>query len=455
MSPAERARRRAELMAELVELAQEELPEPAQTLDELEDLTARVSAEATRAVLERLAERQQETALPKEHTCGHGQRRAQYKGRYGVELVTSLGRIRLSRPYFYRHGCRQGVVPLDATWRLGSGNTTPKAQARVAYLAHSTPYHRLPASFQQLGLPLRLDVSTCEKVTQAIGTALAQRPPGGLEAGPGVLVVQVDGVMFPTRDGYREAQCGVLYEPDAEAHRSPEGCASLRKEFWGTIQDRAALIKEALRRLEARRGSVIRRVGVMGDGARWIWDDFAPCVPNRQEILDFYHAAEHLAVVAAARFSEAAARERWLTEMRHELRHVGPWRVIREIECWRPTTDAGKQVRREELGYLRRNREPGALRAALPGLRAGGLRDRHGRGGRGVQERARRAVEGSRNVLECGDGAAGGAGSGGRAHAPTDRPADLRGRGCGGRALILLIGDSHPSTIVPGGHAKR
>lgn len=247
MTTEERARRRAELLAELVELAQEELPEPPRTLDELEDLTARVSEEATRAVLEKLAQRQQETELPTEHTCAQCHRRAQYKGRYGLEIVTSLGRIRLSRPYFYCQACRQGAVPLDATWRLGPGNTTPQAQARVAYLAHATPYHRLPASFQQLGLPLRLDVSTCEKITQAIGTALAQSPPPGPgpETGSGVLVVQVDGVMFPTRDGYREAQCGVLYEPDPAANRSPEGGAGLRKEFWGAIQDRAGVIDEA------------------------------------------------------------------------------------------------------------------------------------------------------------------------------------------------------------------
>ena len=357
MTPEQRAHRRAELMAELVELAQAELPEPATTLDELEDLTARVSQEAAREVLEKLAERQRETPLSKEHICARCQRHAQYKGRYGLEIVTSLGRIRLSRSYFYCPRCRRGCVPLDARWRLGPGNTTPKAQARVAYLAHSTPYHRLPASFQQLGLPLRLDVSTCEKITQAIGNALAQNPPPGPEAGAGRLVVQVDGVMFPTRDGYREAQCGVLYEPDPAADRAPEGSRGLRKEFWGAIQDRAAVIEEACRRLEARRGRALRRVAVMGDGARWIWDDFAPRVPNRREILDFYHATEHLAVVATARFSEAAAREQWLAEMRHELRYLGPWRVIREVERWRPTTEAAQQVRREELGYLRRNRE--------------------------------------------------------------------------------------------------
>ena len=358
MTPAERERRRAELMAELVELAEQELPEPAKTLDELEELADRVGKEATRQVLERLAQRRQGPSLPTEHTCADCHQPAQYKGRYGLEIVTSLGRIRLRRPYFYCAGCRKGCVPVDAAWRLGPANTTPQAQARVAYLAHSTPYHRLPATFRQLGLPIRLDVSTCEKITQAIGAALEENPPPGPASGSGTLVVQVDGVMFPTRDGYREAQCGTLYEPDPTAGRGTEACAGLRKEFWGTIQDRAAVIEEACRRLEGRRGSVARQVGVMGDGAHWIWDDLASRVPNRREILDFYHATQHLAKVAAARFpQDAAAREHWLADMRHELRHIGPWRVIREVERWRPKEASAQKVRREELGYLRRNRE--------------------------------------------------------------------------------------------------
>jgi hypothetical protein len=275
-----------------------------------------------------------------------------------LEVVTSLGRIRVRRPYFYCAPRRHGYVPLEEHWLLGPGNTSPAAQARVAFLAHSIPYTQLPATFHQLRLPLQLDVSTCELIAQAVGTALEQAPPPGPDAGGRKLVIQVDGVLFPTRDGYREAQCGTLYEPDPAADRSAEVCAGLRKEFWGAVQDRAGVIREACRRLERRRESVRVRVGVMGDGAHWIWDDFAPQVPNRVEILDFYHAAEHLGVVAAARFGDdAPARERWLTAMRHELRHLGPWRVIREVARWRPTTAAAQKVRREELGYLRRNRE--------------------------------------------------------------------------------------------------
>jgi len=220
------------------------------------------------------------------------------------------------------------------------------------------PYPVITPCFQQLGLPFHLDVSPCEKITQQLGAALARKPPPGPEAGAGVLVVQVDGVLFPTQDGYREAQCGVLYEPEGEAESAPEAGAGQRKEFWGTVQDRAGVIAEACRRLERRRSRPQQRLGVMGDGAHWIWDDLAPKTPNRREMLDFYHASEPLVKVSAARFTgEAEERARWLEEMRHELRDVGPWRVIREVERWRPETEAAQKVRREELGYLRRNRE--------------------------------------------------------------------------------------------------
>jgi hypothetical protein len=321
-------------------------------------LADRIHQDVTRQVLEALVQRQQDAQPPAEHACPQCQRRGHYKGRYRLEIVTSLGRIRVPRPYFHCPRCRKGYVPLDAQWRLGPANTSPAAQARVAFLAHATPYTQLPASFRQLHVPIRLDVSTCEAIAQAVGAAVARNPPSGPATTERALVIQVDGVMFPTREGYREAQCGVLYEPDPAPERSAEGAAGLQKEFWGAVQDRAGVIAEGLRRLAARRGGTGRRVGVMGDGAHWIWDDFAPQVGNRCEILDFYHAVQHLSAVATARFgADGAAREPWLGAMRHELRHVGPWRVIREVERWRPATEAAQKVRRTELAYLRRNRE--------------------------------------------------------------------------------------------------
>lgn len=45
---------------------------------------------------------------------------------------------------------------------------------------------------------------------------------------------------------------------------------------------------------------------------------------------------------------------------RHELRHIGPWRLLRELGAWKPQgrgSRATQKVRDEELGYFARNRE--------------------------------------------------------------------------------------------------
>jgi hypothetical protein len=69
MTPEERERRRAALLAEWVELAAQELPETARSLDEWEALADRVGKEAPPHVLEEWGQRRQEQAPPSEHAC--------------------------------------------------------------------------------------------------------------------------------------------------------------------------------------------------------------------------------------------------------------------------------------------------------------------------------------------------------------------------------------------------
>lgn len=102
-------------------------------------------------------------------------------------------------------------------------------------------------------------------------------------------------------------------------------------------------------------------MAALGDGAHWIWEAYAEHLPCRVEILDFYHALEHLAKVAQAMHpKDPAAGQEWLATMRHELRHVGPWEVLRQLEAWEPRgrgSRTAREVRRQELAYFERNQE--------------------------------------------------------------------------------------------------
>jgi hypothetical protein len=234
-------------------------------------------------------------------------------------------------------------------------------QARTAALGAWVPYTRLPEVAQQIGVPWRLDVKSGERITQRVGTAVRHDPPAALDQTERPVAVAVDGVYVLTRsEGWKEARCGVVYEPDAEAGRSPEACAGLRKEYLGGLVDRETVLERACQRAAARvlTGTVI---AALGDGAHWIWDGYAEHLPHRVEILDFYHACQHLARVAQAMHpDDAEAAAAWLAEQRHELRHIGPWRLLRELEAWTPRgrgSRSAQKVREEERGYFARNRD--------------------------------------------------------------------------------------------------
>jgi hypothetical protein len=57
----------------------------------------------------------------------------------------------------------------------------------------------------------------------------------------------------------------------------------------------------------------------LGDGAVWIWNLVTQYYPHAKQIVDWYHAEEHLEIVATAAFSDLAQRTLWLAETTQAL----------------------------------------------------------------------------------------------------------------------------------------
>jgi hypothetical protein len=336
-------------------------PEGDVDITRIEELVEKIGGESNQDVTEQWIREQarregiQETACP---SCGG---KTRYKGRYAQEVITAQGRVRVRRAYYHCAACGAGFCPLDRAWALGPAHTTPTVQARTAALGAWVPYTRLPEVARQIGAPWRLDVKTSELVTQRVGAAVRQEPPESPGTTDRPVAVAVDGVFVLTRsEGWKEARCAVVYEPDAEAGRSPAACAGLRQEYLGGLVDRETVLERACQRAATRVGAG-RVIAALGDGAHWIWDGYAEHLPHRVEILDFYHACQHLARVAQAMHpGDPKAAATWLAEQRHDLRHLGPWRLLRELDAWKPQgrgSRAARKVREAERGYFERNRE--------------------------------------------------------------------------------------------------
>ena len=64
----------------------------------------------------------------------------------------------------------------------------------------------------------------------------------------------------------------------------------------------------------------------LGDGAPANWSQFGLHFPNRVEVLDWYHAVEHLWAAARDRWGEDSARvEAWMEARKEELWDSLPW----------------------------------------------------------------------------------------------------------------------------------
>jgi hypothetical protein len=237
---------------------------------------------------------------------------------------------------------------------------------------------------------LAVSAETVRQHTEAVGTqweavALAQsaevqrtqEAAAPLDPAPGQLVVETDGVMVRYRDGWHEVKLGLvggLVEGQLQAPSYVAARASA--EQFGP-----RLLAEAARRgaLEEVGGdgpptrralALLPEVVVVGDGAHWIWELASEHFGTRTEIVDFYHATEHLWQVAHALYPEdLPAATAWAQDCRRQLRKKGGAPVRTALRKARAATAAGREVLRVERGYFRTNTD----RMAYPSFRRRGL----------------------------------------------------------------------------------
>ena len=93
----------------------------------------------------------------------------------------------------------------------------------------------------------------------------------------------------------------------------------------------------------------------INDGAPWIWnwlDDHYLC---NTQILDYFHAKEHLCEFAECCFADKKAREEWINEQENLLLKDGVKTVLNNILKLSLTTDTQEKKRKALVNYYQTN----------------------------------------------------------------------------------------------------
>lgn len=256
-----------------------------------------------------------------------------------IPVHTLFGTITLTRRYFHHAKSHSGRAPLDLILDITEHHTPALAKLICQASANAGDSYQEAAGILAVFTGLQLDSRSfhrlINRLTPELSEALATLAPSTSHQPIPILYLENDGTGVPSRaeeltgrkgkqaDGSartREAKLGCVFtqtttDKDGNPMRDPDSTS-----YVGTMGD-CRESGEQLRAEALRRGLALARIVIfLGDGAAWIWENARLFFPDAIQILDFYHAVEHLGVLARALYGEGefgtAQQALWASELK-------------------------------------------------------------------------------------------------------------------------------------------
>lgn len=367
----------AALLEQMRQQLETSLPDDAATFDQIEDAAGQIGRALSQDVQRRLVAQRSRLPRPPQQDCACGAS-ARYKGQQARTLVTAHGTLTYKRACYHCAACKHTLAPLDAALHLDSGSTTTQVRLWVALLSGQLPFAQAATTLQML-THVALSAASVERLSLTIGTALraseqqqaqqhqANTLPEPRGKRPKRLYVGMDGVFVPLRDAFKhdkslgelscrygECKSGVVYETDQDKAGKD---SRVRTQAYIATLDKVDAFGPLLGALAHQHGHhTAKEVIVIGDGAPWIWQIAAKQFTTAVQIVDFFHASEHLAHVAEARFGKDTQEGHdWLLARQEELKSDQLPKVLADLQAWRPTSGVKKQLRQRAYLYFYNN----------------------------------------------------------------------------------------------------
>jgi hypothetical protein len=345
--------------------------------------------------------------------CGQGHE-AEFTDYRDKTFDTVLGPVTLRRAWYSCAECKHGFAPRDAELGIAGTSLSPGLTVMNDIAAATGPFAKAAGLLESLA-GISLTVKRVERSAEASGAAQAAavRERSAAIAGrkvvplppspcPDMLYGAVDGTGVTMtaketagREGKgedgrartRELKLGVFFtqddiDEDGYPVRDRESCSYIAS------FEPAAVFGDLVKAEGIRRGAdQVRQLTILGDGAAWIWNIATDKFPEATQIVDLFHAREHLSsLTRSLEFMLLDRKQEWLEARLEDLDYGdidGIEAAVREY----PLVGTKKDEVEKELGYFLNN---------APRMRYRWFRSRGLFVGSGVVESGCKAVIGQR-----------------------------------------------------------
>lgn len=254
---------------------------------------------------------------------------------------------------------------------LNGFNVTPYFQEIQAFAGQADNYTMSVAWLEKL-LRVSVSRSQVERITKSLagqledegdGLAVAQlERSADLVAAAGDdtnVYCMVDGSMLQTREGaksndWKEVKLGRIFM-DSEILGVDKHHNWIRKSIYSAYLGDSQSFLNNFEPIVDTFEPLGKRLVFVGDGAKWIWKWIGECYSEATQILDFYHAVEHLSKFAKVYFTKINIRKAWLATARLDLLNDRVGRVIENVGKLLRKTKKSEEQRESLLTYMRNN----------------------------------------------------------------------------------------------------
>jgi hypothetical protein len=315
-------------------------------------------------------------------TCGHP---AHFRELRSKSVLTAVGTVQVSRPYYLCPHCHTGQFPADIELDIEDTEFSPGVRRMQAVVGQEAPFGH---GREQMKLLAGLEVTTkaVERTAEAIGENIATRQQVEIqravqldlpvivgESIP-ILYIQMDGTGIPVvkketvgRQGKtearpahtREVKFGCVFTQttwDAEDYPIRDPASTT---YTGAIETAEEFGKRIYLEAWNRGWNRAEKKVVIGDGAEWIWNNADLHFPGAIQIVDLYHARQHLWDVARkVHPNDEANQKTWMKI--HQKRLLDKGKIEKLVLALRSMDSGNPEVIekiRIEADYFEKNAE--------------------------------------------------------------------------------------------------